>query len=59
VTLDDCTLVSREMGRTLDVEDLISTPYTLEVSSPGLNRSFEIREGLSQIPESPHPGEDL
>ena len=38
VTLDDCTLVSREMARTLDVEDLISTPYTLEVSSPGLNR---------------------
>ena len=41
VTLDDCTLVSREMGRTLDVEDLISTPYTLEVSSPGLNRPLK------------------
>jgi ribosome maturation factor RimP len=41
VTLDDCTLVSREMGRTLDVEDLISTPYTLEVSSPGVNRPLK------------------
>jgi len=41
VTLDDCTLVSREVGRTLDVEDLISTPYTLEVSSPGLNRPLK------------------
>jgi ribosome maturation factor RimP len=41
VTLDDCTHVSREMGRTLDVDDLISTPYTLEVSSPGLNRPLK------------------
>ena len=38
VTLDDCTRISREIGRSLDVEDFISTPYTLEVSSPGLNR---------------------
>lgn len=41
VTLDDCTLVSREMGRALDVEDLISTPYALEVSSPGLDRPLK------------------
>jgi ribosome maturation factor RimP len=38
VTLDDCSRVSHEIGRGLDVEDLISTPYTLEVSSPGLTR---------------------
>jgi ribosome maturation factor RimP len=38
VTLDDCTRVSQEVGRTLDVEDFISNPYTLEVSSPGLRR---------------------
>ncbi|MEW6377693.1 MAG: ribosome maturation factor RimP [Thermodesulfobacteriota bacterium] len=41
VTLDDCTLVSQEVGRTLDVEDFISTPYTLEVSSPGLTRPLK------------------
>mgnify|MGYP001218825670 CR=1 FL=1 len=41
VTLDDCTLISREVGRNLDVEDFISTPYTLEVSSPGLNRPLK------------------
>jgi ribosome maturation factor RimP len=41
VTLDDCAVVSREMGRTLDVEDVLSTPYTLEVSSPGLNRPLK------------------
>ena len=38
VTLDDCTRVSQEVGRNLDVEDFIQTPYTLEVSSPGLTR---------------------
>ncbi len=38
VSLDDCTRVSQEFGRILDVEDFIETPYTLEVSSPGLAR---------------------
>jgi ribosome maturation factor RimP len=41
VTLDDCTRVSQEMGRSLDVEDLISNPYHLEVSSPGLDRPLK------------------
>ncbi len=41
VTLDDCTRISREVGRTLDVEDFIQSPYTLEVSSPGLNRPLK------------------
>jgi len=38
VTLDDCTRVSQEIGRVLDIEDVISVPYSLEVSSPGLRR---------------------
>ena len=38
IRVDDCAEVSREMGRILDVEDFISDPYTLEVSSPGLTR---------------------
>jgi len=38
VTLDDCSRVSQEVGRELDVEDFISAPYVLEVSSPGLTR---------------------
>jgi len=41
VTLDDCTRVSQEVGRILDVEDFISMPYTLEVSSPGLTRPLK------------------
>lgn len=38
VTISDCTSVSREMSHLLDVEDLIPQKYTLEVSSPGLDR---------------------
>src|SRR5512139_3158467 len=38
VTLDDCSRISHEVGMNLDIEDLIQNPYTLEVSSPGLNR---------------------
>jgi ribosome maturation factor RimP len=38
VTLDDCATVSRELAEILDVEDFIRGRYTLEVSSPGLNR---------------------
>lgn len=41
VTLDDCTRVNQEVGRILDVEDFISIPYTLEVSSPGLTRTLK------------------
>ena len=41
VTLDDCTRVSQEVGRSLDVEDFIQTPYNLEVSSPGLTRPLK------------------
>jgi len=41
VTLDDCSRVSQEVGRNLDIEDIIQTSYTLEVSSPGLTRPLK------------------
>ena len=40
VTLGDCETVSRDLGTALDVEDIIPHAYTLEVSSPGLDRSL-------------------
>lgn len=36
----DCELVSEQLGTVLDVEDLIPFSYTLEVSSPGLERKL-------------------
>ncbi len=40
ITLDDCSLMSREVEAVLDVDDLIPDPYLLEVSSPGLERQL-------------------
>ncbi len=41
VTHEDCASFSREFGTVLDVEDAMgSGPYTLEVSSPGLDRKL-------------------
>lgn len=38
ITLDECTALSEKLSLNLDVEDLFPQRYTLEVSSPGLNR---------------------
>jgi ribosome maturation factor RimP len=38
VTLDDCERLSKRLSVVLDVEDWIPFSYTLEVSSPGLDR---------------------
>lgn len=38
ITIDDCERVSRQVSALLDVEDPINGEYTLEVSSPGIDR---------------------
>ncbi|MFT4713364.1 MAG: ribosome maturation factor RimP [Glaciecola sp.] len=38
ITIEDCEKVSRQVSAILDVEDPISGEYTLEVSSPGIDR---------------------
>ncbi len=38
VSVDDCAKVSRDLSEILDVEDVVPIAYTLEVSSPGLDR---------------------
>jgi ribosome maturation factor RimP len=38
VSVDDCARVSRDLSAMLDVEDVVPSAYTLEVSSPGLDR---------------------
>jgi ribosome maturation factor RimP len=40
VTHEDCANFSREFGTILDVEDAMPDSYTLEVSSPGLDRKL-------------------
>jgi ribosome maturation factor RimP len=41
VTLNDCEFFSRRFENILDIEDPIQGPYTLEVSSPGLDRPLK------------------
>ncbi|MCJ7833424.1 MAG: ribosome maturation factor RimP [Deltaproteobacteria bacterium] len=41
VTLDDCSGISREIGDQIEVNELIPHSYTLEVSSPGLDRPLK------------------
>ena len=38
ISVEDCERVSRQVSAVLDVEDVIRGQYTLEVSSPGLDR---------------------
>jgi ribosome maturation factor RimP len=38
ITVDDCEAVSKQVSAVLDVEDPISAHYSLEVSSPGMDR---------------------
>ncbi len=39
-TIDQCAELSRKVGLVFDVEDIIPGAYTLEVSSPGMERKF-------------------
>ena len=60
MSVDDCALISRSVSALLDVEDPIAGAYTLEISSPGIDRplvrpedydrfsGFEARVELSQ-----------
>jgi ribosome maturation factor RimP len=41
VNLDDCAEMSRQLGDLIEVEELIPHAYTLEVSSPGLDRPLK------------------
>jgi ribosome maturation factor RimP len=44
VSVADCATVSRDLSAVLDVEDVVPTAYTLEVSSPGLDRPLRHAE---------------
>jgi ribosome maturation factor RimP len=40
VTLEDCSLISKQLSTYLDVDDVVPSEYELQVSSPGLDRKF-------------------
>jgi ribosome maturation factor RimP len=49
VTHQDCSEISLHVGTILDVEDFIHSSYTLEVSSPGLERGLYKREDYERF----------
>ena len=49
ITVDDCERVSHRVSEILDVEDPIPGAYTLEVSSPGLDRILRTREHFERF----------
>jgi ribosome maturation factor RimP len=49
VTHDDCSEMSNYLGTILDVEDFIHASYTLEVSSPGLERGLYKRSDYERF----------
>lgn len=49
ITLDDCGRVSHQVSGVLDVEDVIRGQYTLEVSSPGLDRPLFTKEQFKRF----------
>ena len=52
ITVDDCATVSEQVSSVLDVEDPITGEYTLEVSSPGMDRLlFKVAQYAGYIGE--------
>ena len=50
VTHEDCAIISRDVSTILDVEDAVKGPaYTLEVSSPGLDRPLKRAEDYQRF----------
>lgn len=49
MSVDDCADISRNVSALLDVADPIEVGYTLEVSSPGIDRPLVAREDYSRF----------
>lgn len=49
VSVEDCAHVSRDLSVVLDVEDIVPGAYTLEVSSPGLDRPLRGRADFDRF----------
>jgi len=49
VTVDECAKVSRDLSAIFDVDDVVPTAYTLEISSPGLDRPLRRAEDYTRF----------
>ncbi|QPJ62673.1 MAG: ribosome maturation factor RimP [Candidatus Nitronauta litoralis] len=51
ITVNDCTMVSHQVGDLIDIDDLIPNAYCLEVSSPGLDRPLKKEQDFIKYKE--------
>jgi ribosome maturation factor RimP len=49
VTIADCEQASNELSVVLDVENFSKTPYSLEVSSPGIDRPLKTEKDFKRV----------
>jgi ribosome maturation factor RimP len=49
VSVEDCATVSRDLSAVLDVDDVVPIAYTLEVSSPGLDRPLRAADDFRRF----------
>lgn len=49
VTIDDCAELSRYLSAYLDVQDILSSEYVLEVSSPGIDRPIRKKSDFERF----------
>ncbi len=50
ITIQECASISRRLGNDMETQEVLDTPYTLEVSSPGLDQPLLInRQYLKNI----------
>lgn len=49
ITIGDCSSVSRSIGDVIEIEDILKKAYSLEVSSPGLDRPLRKPEDFKRF----------
>ena len=54
ITIDQCAEISRALGMAIEQAGMITGPYRLEVSSPGIDKPLRF---LRQLPRGPPSGE--
>ena len=49
ISIEDCSNISKEISRTINLEEIASGNYSLEVSSPGIDRPLKKKEHFERF----------
>ena len=53
VTIEECSRFNRQLGDALELQNLLTDSYLLEVSSPGLDRPLKTRRDFERVRKHP------